>query len=50
MAARPFAETAANSAELAQAINEFNKGKVEEVAKDALSRLSISLGKLGNKK
>ena len=50
MEARPFAEYAANSTELAQAINEFNKGKVEEVAKDTLSRLSISLGKLGNKK
>ena len=50
MEARPFAEYAANSTELAQAINEFNKGKVEEVAKDTLSRLSISLGKLGKKK
>jgi hypothetical protein len=50
MEARPFAQTAANSMELAQAIDEFNKGKVEEVAKDTLSRLSISLGKLGKKK
>ena len=50
MEARPFAEYAANSTELAQAIDEFNKGKVEEVAKDTLSRLSISLGKLGKKK
>jgi hypothetical protein len=50
MEARPFAQYAADSSELAQAIDEFNKGKVEEVAKDALSRLSISLGKLGNKK
>lgn len=50
MEARPFAQTAANSTELAQAIDEFNKGKVEEVAKDTLSRLSISLGKLGKKK
>lgn len=50
MEARPFAEYAANSTELAQSIDEFNKGKVEEVAKDALSRLSISLGKLGKRK
>jgi hypothetical protein len=50
MEARPFAQTAANSMELAQAIDEFNKGKVEEVAKDTLSRLSISLGKIGKKK
>lgn len=47
---RPFAQYAANSAELGKAIDEFVRGKMQAEIEDLGGKLAITLGKFGNNK
>ena len=47
---RPFAEMAANSSELSNAINEFMGGKVEEAVEIMGNRVDLAFSKIFNKK
>ena len=47
---RPFAEMAANSPELASAINQFMEGKVEETVQTMGNMVDVAFSKIFNKK